>query len=135
MQSNTLNGIAAEVHSLAKTKGWWPELKAVELPDDKPDVGSVSRALLMMHSEISEAVEDLRVAKFNYQLNEIQYEGGTEQDADGSLKPIGFAVEIADLVIRALDLAERTGIDLEHVIAVKHAYNKTRSQRHGGKAL
>jgi hypothetical protein len=35
--------------------------------------------------------------------------------------------------IRLHDLATRLGIDLEKEILEKHAYNQTRSHRHGGK--
>jgi NTP pyrophosphatase (non-canonical NTP hydrolase) len=53
----------------------------------------------------------------------------------GEDKPIGFASELADVVIRVMDLAEAMGIDLEREILLKHEYNLTREHRHGGKAL
>lgn len=46
-------------------------------------------------------------------------------------KPEGFPVELADVMIRLMDLAERMGIDLAEMINIKMAYNATRPYRHG----
>ena len=51
----------------------------------------------------------------------------------GFLKPEGVPSELADIVIRVMDCAVRYGIDLGAEIELKHAYNKTREFRHGGK--
>lgn len=48
-------------------------------------------------------------------------------------KPEGFGIELADALIRIADLAERHGIDLEAMIALKSAYNETRPYMHGRK--
>ena len=50
-------------------------------------------------------------------------------------KPEGIAVELCDCIIRILDYLGKEGVDVEAVLAEKHAYNKTRPYRHGGKAL
>lgn len=42
-----------------------------------------------------------------------------------------MAEELADLVIRALDLAEGFGIDIEKEVLKKMEYNKTRPYKHG----
>ena len=47
----------------------------------------------------------------------------------------GVPSELADIVIRVLDLAEYYGIDMGEAIAQKHAYNLTRPYKHGGKKL
>lgn len=41
------------------------------------------------------------------------------------------AEEMADIVIRALDLAEGFDIDIEKEVLAKMAYNKTRPYKHG----
>lgn len=41
--------------------------------------------------------------------------------------------EIADEIIRALEKAQFFGINAAKAVAVKHAYNKSRPQKHGGK--
>lgn len=46
-------------------------------------------------------------------------------------KPEGVPSELADIIIRTMDLAEEAGIDLEKAIETKLAYNNTRGFRHG----
>jgi NTP pyrophosphatase (non-canonical NTP hydrolase) len=41
--------------------------------------------------------------------------------------------ELADIVIRTMDLAESLGIDLNAAIEAKHTMNKTRPMKHGNK--
>jgi NTP pyrophosphatase (non-canonical NTP hydrolase) len=82
----------------------------------------------MIHSEVSEATEDLRIARSDFDLTAAKL-----GDADD--KPSGFAIELADALIRILDLAEWLGIDIEDVVAEKMIYNARRSHRHGDKNL
>lgn len=48
-------------------------------------------------------------------------------------KPQGMASELADVVIRVLDMADELEIPVIEAILAKHKYNQTRSYRHGGK--
>jgi hypothetical protein len=57
---------------------------------------NLDRHLLLIISEICEAQEELRSGKA---MNEIYYEFDGTQN-----KPCGFSVEIADAIIRILDL-------------------------------
>jgi NTP pyrophosphatase (non-canonical NTP hydrolase) len=109
----TIKEVAKEVHEVAKDKGWW---------DKKRSVGD---CIALMHSELSEALEEYRKHGSVY----ANYNG-----SDGS-KPEGFVVELADCVIRIFDLCELYGLDIEQAIVDKSRYNQTRSYRHGGKAL
>lgn len=104
-----------EVHRRAVEKGWWGD-------DGKAD-RNLYEQVALMHSELSEAVEELR----NGHAPDHEY-----YREDG--KPEGFGVELADCVIRILDTCERYGINLEALIDEKHRFNKTRPYRHGGKA-
>ena len=45
----------------------------------------------------------------------------------------GAPSELADIVIRVMDLCEHYGIDLEKVMEEKHKYNMERPYKHGGK--
>lgn len=105
-----IKDIMKEVHAIAVSKGWYE--------GGKP----IPEALLMIHSEVSEATEDLRVGRMSTQFR-------------GDGKPEGFATELADIVIRVFDTAEHLGIDLEKEIRQKSDFNRSRPHRHGGKAL
>ncbi|WP_258933230.1 hypothetical protein [Nesterenkonia pannonica] len=97
--------------------------------DNEPTEG---RALLslnaeriaLMHSELSEALEELRVG--NHVAATYYY---TEKPE----KPEGVPSEMADVVIRVLDFCGANGIDLESIITEKLDYNASRTPMHGGK--
>lgn len=71
---------------------------------------SIPEMLCLIHSEVSECLE--------------VYRGGH----DGTI-----GEELADIVIRVMDMAEGLDIDLEEEIRNKHAYNLTRPRMHGKK--
>ena len=53
---------------------------------------------------------------------------------DGSgISPV--ACRMALVILRIQEWAAETGVDMETILDQKHAYNKTRPYRHGGKAL
>lgn len=83
----------------------------------------VPRALLLMHSEISEAMEEIR--KPGIEPSSIYLSAGA--------KPEGFVVELADLLIRVFDLCGRYRLPLAKAMALKLDHNRTRPPRHGGK--
>jgi NTP pyrophosphatase (non-canonical NTP hydrolase) len=106
-----------EAHALSREKGWYDTASGQDIPTK----------IALIHSEVSEALEEFREISSGRPLSEIYFgEGG---------KPLGFASELADVVIRVCDLAGFLGIDLEEAIRVKHEFNKTRAYRHGGKVI
>lgn len=107
------------IHALARSKGWWDKYP-LEGIGFRLTTDEVLSKLALIHSEVSEALEDVRVGK-------MKTTGG------GTVKPEGFPSELADVVIRCFDLAGAMGIDLEEEIRIKHSYNETRAVRHGGK--
>ena len=83
-------------------------------------VTEITKALLLIHSEVSEATELTRVETFD-----------PKDYKDVFTKPCGFGSELADIVIRTCELAERCGIDLDGMVKLKMAYNKSRPHKHG----
>ncbi len=106
----TLNELVKKAHETAMDKGWWSKYP------------NIPEKLALVHSEISEALEEYRAG---IPLDE------TRAGVGG--KPEGFAVELADAVIRIADLCGYLHIDLDAAIRRKMAYNAKRPYRHGGK--
>lgn len=82
--------------------------------------------LALIHTEVSEGVEEVR--KPDYEPTRIYYEPGKS-------KPEGLPIELADTIIRCLDMATCHNIDIENAINLKLAYNAQRGYRHGGKRV
>lgn len=120
--------MTAEVVQFLKEKGWH---------DDGRSVGD---EMALLHSEVSEALEEFRhgrmETKYEYSVRGQVVVNSKPTDVDGNLgKPVGFPSEMADILIRLLDDCERHGIDLVEEFRRKMAYNHTRAHRHGGKAI
>jgi NTP pyrophosphatase (non-canonical NTP hydrolase) len=106
----SLHAMAVEVRELNTDKGWWP------------NDNSFGDYVALLHSEVSEALEAFRT----WRLAPTAIMGG---------KLEGVGCELADVLIRLVDMANAYGIDLEAEYNRKMAYNRTRAYRHGGKAL
>ncbi len=98
--------------------------KGFTAPEVGPEFVDVPAKLCLIHSEVSEALEAYRV-----DADLVRSTLGPEG------KPEGFPSELADTVIRAMELAAALGIDLEAEIERKHLYNVTRPYMHGGKRV
>jgi NTP pyrophosphatase (non-canonical NTP hydrolase) len=140
--SMPMNAMAKEIHENAKKHGWW-ETEGLEYVWRR----NAGELLMLCVSELAEALEEYRDGKPPlYYVVEMRDENGGKYPAiredvyntcaneewKGE-KPEGFAVELADCIIRILDMAEAYGFDMERIISLKHEYNKTRPYRHGGK--
>ena len=96
-----------------------------------PVIAELLAMQMLIVSEVAEATEE---ARKGYRPDENYYtEVRTGQGR--TLKPEGVPSEIADIVIRCLDFADKYGIDLEAAIEEKLAYNQTRTYRHDGKRI
>jgi NTP pyrophosphatase (non-canonical NTP hydrolase) len=117
----TIKELVEQSHCLAKQKGWWAP--GAVLPN-------IPEKLALIHSEVSEALEAYRDNDMGTRLKVTGFNTDSELPV---MKPVGFPIELADVVIRVADLCGHLGIDLEDAIRVKHEYNRTRAYRHGGK--
>lgn len=89
------------------------------------DPRTVGDLLMLITTEIAEAFEEYRNG---HEPGEVYYN-------NGSSKPEGVGIELADAVIRVMDFCGRYEIDLGQLIELKLDYNLTRSHKHGGKRL
>lgn len=121
----TINEWAQTVHQNSVDHGFWANGKALT-------VEGVLMKLALIHSEVSEALELAREPGF---LPTATWEiGRVLREGDAPPKPEGFGIELADAIIRIMDLAASQGIDLEECIRRKHEYNKSRPIGHGKRA-
>lgn len=118
-----INDLVKEAHDIALSKGWYNN-------GDR----NIAELIALIHSELSEALEEVRKDSFkDSKYNNYSY--FVPDKNFPNMKPEGFGIEIADVVIRIADLCGYLNVDLEKAIQIKIEYNKTREHRHGGKAF
>ena len=104
----SLDELAIVIHETAWNKGFYEGA-----PDTPIEVGDPSwrpAKLALVHSEVSEALEALR-----------------NGDAEN------YVEELADIIIRVLDLAEFDGLEIGHAVVQKMFKNMDRPRLHGRK--
>ncbi len=119
-----LHLIQTDIYTTATTSGWHSEER------------TFGDTIALMHSELSEALEEFRNGEA---LHDVYFTNNgirTEESTDGLLnKTEGVGAELADVIIRILDASEEFGIPTIEAMLHKMEYNKTRPFRHGNKKL
>ncbi|WP_143322542.1 hypothetical protein [Clostridium sp. HBUAS56010] len=108
-----INELVKEVGQNARDHGWWDG-----------EERTFGELIALCHSELSEALQEYRDGKEE-----------TETYYGENNKPEGIPSELADTVIRIMDMCDHYGIDLEAAIVEKHQFNKSRPYRHGNKVI
>ena len=134
----TLNELRDEIHENAKNKGFW---------DSPRETGTL---LMLCVSELAEALEADRKGQYA-KIDDAEFiiDGRTiREDLDLAIKENDmikfedifrtqvkdtFEDELADNIIRILDLCGARGIDIYKHIELKMKYNETRERMHGKK--
>lgn len=96
----------AEVHGVAQAHGWWEGNR------------NEAEVLALIHSEVSESLEILRISP--------------DKISDRSRKDL-LGEELADIIIRVMDYAAFKDISLGDFIIAKNRKNRDRPYKHGKK--
>ena len=109
------------IHEIAKEKGWYD--------DGERNFGE---QIALIHSELSEALEHKRRGEDDHLCDKCDGAGCIKCNHSGmALTGSRISEELADVVIRVLDLAEALGYDMQDAITRKCLYNRTRAYKHG----
>ena len=122
-----LNELSTKVHENAKSKGFY---------DSKKNIGEM---LCLIHSEVSEALEADRNRQYSNintsdknvlmgWTSDIDFQNDYKDKVKGS-----FEEEMADILIRVLDMCAFKNIDLDFHVKAKMRYNESRKYMHGKK--
>jgi NTP pyrophosphatase (non-canonical NTP hydrolase) len=102
---NSFNAIANEIHKTAVEKGWWEEER------------NNGEIIALMHSELSEGLEALRKDLMSDHIPNYK----------------GIEEELADVIIRIMDMAPARNWRIAEALIEKIEFNKSREYKHGGK--
>src|SRR6266496_3376347 len=117
-----------EIRRLCTAKGWRENIPDHPRSMQSPGAGYVFAAYIALaHSELTEALEAYRDKCWS-ETRELR-EGETLG------KPIGIGPELADALIRILDMCDIWDINIEYELRRKIAYGWTRPYWHGGRQL
>jgi hypothetical protein len=118
------NVCARSAHATAKSKGWWDFENAMVAKITEWDLierfisAQDGKVMALITSEVSEALEALR-------------HGNPPDDKIPDFS--GVEAELADVIIRIMDVSQRRGWRVAEAVIEKMGHNAIRSAMHGGK--
>jgi NTP pyrophosphatase (non-canonical NTP hydrolase) len=115
LNEGSLNALAARIFDNAKSHGF------------HSDFDNIPEKLMLIVSELGGACEALRVGR-RFILKDFNDagEGAFERHCKDT-----FEDELADVIIRTLDLAGSLGVNIDFHVAEKMKYNESRPFLHG----
>ena len=122
---NSIGKLQKDIHDSNAVAGWWTDLETgINLANEARKGTRLGRAIVaeklcLIHSEVSEAVE---ASRKNLMDDKLTHRKGVE-------------VELADAVIRILDLCGALELDLDGAITEKLIFNLTRPDHKIGNRL
>jgi NTP pyrophosphatase (non-canonical NTP hydrolase) len=143
----SINKMVNDCHKNSKGKGFWDDTFLIPEKMAKSDIFSgqeismvmsafKSRFLMLIVSELGEAIESDRKGKFadmeSYEQAMKIKEFSKDKVFEKYIKDT-FQDEIADVFIRLFDFCGGFNIDIEKFIDLKRKYNSNRPKLHGKK--
>lgn len=155
-EAQVINELAQQAHATAVEKGWWGDDSA--FPVKIALIHSETSEALEAWRESKDG-DDWTTGSIKFDLSragnwtmsvygddvmihrrDMPDEILTWEQLENFLKiqgvpyaPVGVPSELADIIIRVLDLAAAYGIDIGKAVVSKMEYNKSRPEKHGGK--
>lgn len=137
-QYNISMELIAEIRNLCTEKGWRENLPLRPRGDNVHYSQYAFPAYLALaHSELSEALEAYRdkVWSETCTLKDGQHNLHCSGKPHGPGKPLGVGPELADVIIRILDMCDIWGIDINTELSRVLDYGWKRPYKHGGRDL
>ena len=141
----TMFNLASSIHLNAVTKGFWLDEKILILMQNYFNEGVIndpvkyktmaddfiiSRKIMLVVTELGESIETLRTNR-KADLKAFEESEGDRILAFENYVKDSFGDELADAIIRLLDIAVYKGLNMDKHIAYKMEYNAERPYKHG----